>query len=63
MDTGIWSDNIKCTVRCGGCCSKREPCESCRLETKLANWHTPEEGIAWKAESATLKAEPVGDKQ
>ena len=30
----------KVEVRCGGCCHAKEPCDECKEETRLANWHT-----------------------
>jgi|WetSurSiteA1Bulk_404760.scaffolds.fasta_scaffold01918_9 hypothetical protein len=27
-------------VRCGLCCHEKEPCDKCKEETRLANWHT-----------------------
>lgn len=42
--------NVRVEVRCGLCCSKKEPCDKCREETRLANWHDiepEEEGDLW----------------
>lgn len=32
-------ENVRVEVRCGLCCHAKEPCDKCKEETRLANWH------------------------
>lgn len=58
--TGRTLDNIaesigRASVRCGSCCHDAKPCETCAIETKLANWHSPKDGRKWRKELDALK--------